>query len=242
MDISVIIPAHNEEKRIEQTLKKIISYLKNHFDKYEIIVVDDFSRDNTNKIVSKYKKNNVRILRNQKNMGKGYSVKRGIENARYSLVLFSDSDLATPIEEIEKFIPHLKEYDVLIASRNLKGSNIKIRQPFDRIFLGRIFRFFINLMLLKGFSDTQCGFKLFKTKAAKKIFSLQTLNGFSFDVEILLIAKKLGYKIKEIPVVWINKEGSTVKPLKDSFKMFFDLIKIRYNSLRGKYETEKKCK
>lgn len=236
MEISVVIPAYNEEKRIEPTLKKVINYLENNFDKYEIIVVDDCSTDNTNKIVSKYKKNNIKILRNKKNKGKGYSVKRGIQNAKYPLVLFSDSDLATPIEELGEFMNHIKEYDIIIASRNMKESYIKVKQPLYRQFMGKTFPLLVNLIALRGFKDTQCGFKLFKTDIAKKIVSLQTLKGFSFDVEILFIAKKLGYKIKEVPVVWIDKEDSKVSPIKDSIKMLVDLFKIRYNNLLGKYE------
>ena len=237
MEISVVIPAYNEEKRIEPTLKRAINYLRSHFDNYEIIVVDDCSTDNTNNIVSKYKKNNVKSLRNKKNKGKGYSVKHGIQNAKYSLVLFSDSDLATPIEELGKFMHHIKEYDIVIASRNMKESNIKVKQPLCRQLMGKTFPLLVNLIALRGFKDTQCGFKLFKTDIAKKVVSLQTFERFSFDVEILFIAKKLGYKIKEVPVVWIDKEGSKVSPIKDSIKMLIDLFKIRYNSLLGKYKV-----
>ena len=238
MEISVIIPAYNEEKRIEPTLKKVINYLDNNFDKYEIIVVDDGSTDNTYKIVSRYKKNNVKILRNEINKGKGYSVKRGILNVKYSLVLFSDSDLATPIEELEKFINYIKTYDIIIASRNLKESDIKIKQPMYRQLMGKTFPLLVNLIALRGFKDTQCGFKLFKTDVAKKIVSLQTFERFSFDVEILFIAKKLRYKIKEAPVIWIDKEGSKVNPIKDSIKMLIDLFKIRYNNLLDKYRVK----
>jgi len=238
MEMSVVIPAYNEEKRIEPTLKKAINFLDHNFDKYEIIVVDDCSTDNTNKIASRYKKNNVKILRNEKNKGKGHSVKRGLLNAKYSLVLFSDSDLATPIEELGKFMNYIKEYDIIIASRNLKGSNIKVKQPVYRQLMGKTFPLLVNLIALRGFKDTQCGFKLFKTDVAKRVVSLQTFERFSFDVEILFIAKKLGYKIKEAPVVWIDKEGSKVNPIKDGIKMLIDLFKIRYNILLGKYKVK----
>ncbi len=237
MEISVIIPAYNEENRIEPTVKRVIYYLEHNFDKYEIIVVDDCSTDNTHNIVSKYKKNNVKILRNKKNKGKGYSVKRGILDANYSLVLFSDSDLATPIDELGKFMNYIREYDIVIASRNLKDSDLKLKQPLYRQLMGKIFPLLVNLIALRGFKDTQCGFKLFKTNIAKKVVSLQTFDGFSFDVEILFIAKKLGYKIKEAPVVWIDKKGSKVSPIKDSIKMLVDLFKIRYNDLIGKYKV-----
>lgn len=231
MEISVVIPAFNEEKRIELTLKKVEQFLSQNFDKYQIIIVDDCSTDNTNKIVSKYK--NVQILRNKKNRGKGYSVKRGILNAKYPLVLFSDADLATPIEELGKFMNYIKDFDVVIASRNLKQSIVK--QTSSRKLIGATFSLLVNLIVLRGFKDTQCGFKLFRTDVAKKIVSLQTLNGFSFDVEILFIAKKLGYKIKELPVVWMNKSGSKVKLIKDSIKMLINLFKIRSNNYKIKF-------
>lgn len=233
--ISIVIPAYNEEKRIERSLVEIIDYCKKNFESYEIIVVDDCSTDKTNEIVSKY---DVKILKNGVNKGKGYSVKRGILEAKYSLVLFTDSDLATPIFELNKFINYIKDYDIVIASRNLKESNIKVKQPFYRQFMGKTFPLLVNLIILKEFKDTQCGFKLFRTDIAKKIVKLQIFEGFSFDVEILFIAKKLGCKIKEVPVVWIDKEGSTLSPIKDAFKMLIDLFKIRYNDFLGKYEPK----
>ena len=237
MNISIVIPAYNEERRIAPSLKYIISYLKKHFDKYEIIIVDDGSNDRTHEIISRYKNNNVKILRNELNKGKGYSVRRGILTAQYPLVLFSDSDLATPIEELGDFTRYINNhnYDIVIASRNLKNSNIKNNQPLYRQVLGKIFPRIVNLVLLNGFKDTQCGFKLFKTDAAKKIAQLQTIERFSFDIEILFIAKKIGYRIKETPVVWMDKEGSTVNTFKDGFKMLIDLFRIQFNNFAGKY-------
>ena len=238
MEISVVIPAYNEEKRIGTSLKKVIGYLSSNFDKYEIIIVDDGSTDNINKIIAKHKGKNIKVLRNKKNRGKGYSVKRGILNAKYSLVLFSDSDLATPIEELGKFLGYIKHYDIVIASRNLKESRIKVKQPVYRQLMGGFFPLLVNLIALRGFKDTQCGFKLFKTDIAKRIVQLQTFERFSFDVEILFIAKKLGCKIKEAPVAWIDQKGSKVNPIKDSIKMLIDLFKIRHNNLLGKYKIK----
>jgi len=233
--ISIVIPAYNEEKRIGKSIKQIVKYLDKKKYSYEVIVVDDGSIDKTIDVVKKAGNKYVKIIKNKKNMGKGFSVKTGILNAKYPLVLFSDSDLATPIEELDKFMEYIKSYDIVIASRNLKESNIKVKQPVYRQLMGKTFPLLVNLIALGGFRDTQCGFKLFKTDAAKKIVSLQTFNRFSFDVEILFIAKKLGYKIKEAPVVWIDKEGSKVNPIKDSIKMLIDLFKIRLNNLLGKY-------
>jgi dolichyl-phosphate beta-glucosyltransferase len=237
--LSIVIPAYNEEKRIRPSLKRIIDYSKKHFKDYEILVVDDCSKDSTNKIVSKYKQDKVRVLRNEHNRGKGYSVKRGMIEAKYPLVLFSDSDLATPIEEVSKFIGFIEEgYEIVIASRNLRGSDVRARQPWYRQKIGKMFPLFVNLIALRGFKDTQCGFKLFKTDVARKIVKFQTFDRFCFDVELLFIAKKAGYKIKEAPVVWFDKAGSKVNFLKDGFNMLIDLFRIRYNNLIGKYEVK----
>jgi len=233
--ISIVIPAYNEEKRIGLSLIQITKYMDENKYNYEIIIVDDNSTDNTLKIIKNFKSDKIKIIKNIVNRGKGYSVKKGILNSKHPFVLFSDADLATPIEELKKFMELIAKYDIVIASRNLKGSYIKVKQPFYRKFLGKSFPLLVNLIVLNKFEDTQCGFKLFKTNVAKKIVSLQTFDGFSFDVEILFIALKLGFKIKEEPVTWINKDGSKVKLIGDTFKMFFDLFKIRFNNHIGKY-------
>ncbi len=234
--ISIVIPCYNEEKRIINTLKKTIKYLENKKYNYEIIIVDDFSKDNTIKIIDNLKNKKIKILQNEKNYGKGYSIKKGMLNAKYPLVLFMDADLATPIEELDKFTKEIKNYDILIASRKLNNSNISKKQPFYRQILGKIFLNIVKLFAIKEFKDTQCGFKLFKKDVAKDIFELQTINRFAFDVEILYIALKKNYKIKELPVKWIDQKGSTVNPVKDSISMLKDLLKIRFNDFLGKYK------
>lgn len=236
MELSIVIPVYNEEKRIERSLVKILDYCKSKLEKYEVIIIDDGSKDKTNQVISLYKSDNVKVFKNSKNMGKGYSVKRGILEAKYPLVLFSDSDLSTPLSELKKFIEYInKGYDIVIASRKLKGSFIKTKQPLYRQLMGKTFPFLVNLLVLNNIKDTQCGFKLFKTKAAKKIFELLTFDGWAFDVEVLFIATKSGYKIKELPVVWVDKPGSKVNPIKDAYCMFKDLFKIRYNNFMGVY-------
>jgi dolichyl-phosphate beta-glucosyltransferase len=238
MKISVVIPAFNEEQRLEPSLRSIISYLKKNFEEYEIIVVDDCSDDRTGEIASRYARDNVVLLKNETNKGKGYSVKKGILHARYQYVLFTDSDLATPIEELKGFIPLIDDgYDVVIASRNLLQSDVRKKQAFYRHITGKAYPFFVNLLVLRGFRDTQCGFKLFNTKAAKEIAALQRLDGFSFDVEMLFIAKKLGCKIKETSVVWIDQKGSKVNIFIDGFFMLIDLLRIRYNDFLGRYDN-----
>lgn len=234
--ISIIIPAFNEEKRIKKTLDAIIKYLNVKKFDYEIIVVDDGSKDNTVKIVKSFTDKKVRYLSNKVNQGKGASVRKGILAATKELVLFSDSDLATPIEELTNFLGLIdKGHDIVIGSRNLKDSDVKVEQPKYRELLGKAFPFLVNIITIGGFKDTQCGFKLFRINAAQKIANLQTLNRFSFDVEMLFIAKKLGLKIKEVPVIWMDQKESKVNPLKDAPKMLLDLFKIRYNDLIGKY-------
>jgi dolichyl-phosphate beta-glucosyltransferase len=201
--LSIVIPVYNEEKRIEKTLNKILEYIKIKKIKYEIIIVDDFSKDKTIDVIKKFKEKII-ILKNNKNYGKGYSIKKGIENAKNELILFSDADLATPIEELDKMLGFINKFDIIIASRNLKESKIVIKQPFYRQLLGKTFPLLVRLLLISDIKDTQCGFKLFKNDIAKNIVKLQTINRFCFDVELLFIAKKLGYKIKEIPVIWID--------------------------------------
>ena len=234
--ISIVIPAYNEEKRIKPTLERIFEYCR-QFGKYEVIVVDDCSKDKTKEACLSLKNSNLRILKNNTNKGKGYSVKRGVLDAKYPIVLFSDSDLATPIEETENLMKHIHNgYDIAIASRNLEGSNIVVKQQFYRVLLGKTFPFIARIISGLKFKDTQCGFKMFKTEKAKKIFRLLTVNRFAFDVEALFIAKRMGCSIKEAPVTWINSPDTKVNPLKDSISMFIDVLKIRINSLMGKYE------
>jgi dolichyl-phosphate beta-glucosyltransferase len=238
MNLSIVIPAYNEEKRIGKTLERIREYLKKRKFDYEIIVVDDGSKDKTSEVVYSSKDKRIRLFRNEVNKGKGYSVKRGMLEARNELILFSDSDLSTPIEELDNFLKYLPNYDVIIASRNMKGSKIKVKQPFFRQMLGRIFPLIVRLLTVRRIKDTQCGFKLFKKEAAKRIFSKMTIDRFGFDVEALYLAKKYKFKIKELPVVWVNDTASTVNPVKDSARMLVDLIRIRINDLSGRYKKQ----
>jgi len=237
MKISVVIPAYNEEKRIEESLRKISGFLSKKSEDYEIIVVNDGSTDKTSGIVKKFDNKKVRLIENKSNNGKGYSVKKGVIAAKYSLVLYSDCDLATPIESLDKFVEYINQgYDIIIGSRNLKKSKIIVHQPIYRQLMGKIFPLLVDIIALTGFKDTQCGFKLYKTKAAKNIVEKQRTNGFSFDVEMLLVAKKMHYKIKEVPITWISKGESKVDIIKDPIKMLVDLIRIKINDIKGLYD------
>lgn len=228
--VSIVIPAYNEEKRIGKTLEKVLAYLAGKNYDSEIIVVDDGSTDETQKIIKGFPVNGkIRLITNEKNEGKGSAVRKGVLEATGKYIFFTDADLSTPIEELEKFIKHSEEggYDVVIGSRSIKGADILVHQPFYREMMGKIFNKIVRLFAIRGFIDTQCGAKLFRHAAAKKIFSLQKLSSFAFDVEVLYIAKKLGFKIYEIPVKWMNSETSRVRLISDSVKMFRDVLKIR---------------
>lgn len=237
-DISVVIPAYNEESCIENALSTISDYLGKNFVNFEIIVVDDGSRDDTFSIISQAAKKmpNLKVLRNSLNSGKGYSVKRGVLAASFPWILFSDADLSTPIEELGACRKYFNDgVDIVIGSRALKQSRIAKRQKFLRMSMGKTFNFLVQLFLFRGIKDTQCGFKIIRRDVARQLFGSQRLNGFCFDVEILYIAKKKTYIIKEHPVKWVNREDSRVSIVSDPVKMFRDIFSIKLNDLRGFY-------
>ena len=238
MDLSIVIPAYNEEKRLGGSLSKIIPYLDSLELNYEIIVVDDGSKDKTIEVANQFKdKTNLRVLENKINRGKGYSVKQGILDAKFDHVLFTDSDLATPIDELDILLEGLKEdNDIVIASRTLEDSEIIVNQPFYRQIMGKTFPLMVRVIAVRGISETQCGFKLFKTEVIQNIVKHQTIDRFGFDVELLFLAKKMNYKIKEVPVQWIDQEGSRLHPIKDGYGMFKELLKVRSNHFLGKYK------
>jgi len=231
IELSVVIPTYNEVKRIQTTLTKVEEYLRTFGCNYEIIVVDDGSNDNTVKVVKAFcrDKRRISLLTNAGNKGKGYSVKKGVMQADGSLILFLDADLATPIEEIDKILPWFERgFDVVIGSRGLSTSNIVVHQPYYREAMGRIFNLLVRFLVLKGIKDTQCGFKCFKNNVAHMVFSNTTLNGFSFDVEVLYITKTFGYRIKEVPVNWYHSGKSSVHVFYDGMRMLWDIVNIRF--------------
>jgi len=236
--ISVVIPAYNEETRILSTLEKVHSYCTDRFGEFEIIIVDDGSSDDTSALVTFLSghRENVSLIRYAQNAGKGFAVKKGVLSSRGDLILICDADLSTPIEEIEKLLPFVdNDYDIAIGSRGLRDSRIVERQPWYRERMGKTFNFFVRMLAIRGIKDTQCGFKLFKGDRARALFSKSRINGFSFDVEVLYLARRAGYKINEVPITWINSPFSRVVIMRDPLKMFLDLLKIRANSLTGRY-------
>ncbi len=232
MKLSVIIPAYNEEERLPRTLGRIVKFFRQKRISFEIIVVNDGSADSSKAIVELYREKfeEISLIDYNRNMGKGYAVNQGVLRGTGDLFLFSDADLSTPIEAYEKLSRFINMgYDIVIGSRRIRGADIKVRQPVHRRILGRGFGLLAEIILLKGIKDTQCGFKLFRNDIAKKAFAERKVNGFSFDVEILYIARKtFCSRIKEVPVQWIDSAKlSKVRAGKETFRMLRDLIRIR---------------
>lgn len=225
---SIIVPAYNEEKRIINTLKRALDFFNEKKESYEIIVVNDWSSDNTVKIVSEFDKK-IKIVENGKNMWKWYSIKNWVFHASWEYILFIDADNSTPIENFLKLEKYIDKYDVVIGSRHLSESEIWKKQPIYRRIVWRLWNKLIQFVLLKWIKDTQCGFKLFKHNAANNIFPFQKINRFGFDMEILFISKIKWYSIKEVAVSWFNDEWSRLHPVKDSLKTLYELLYIKLN-------------
>lgn len=237
--LSIIIPAYNEENRLPATLREIDKYLSKQNYDYEIIVVNDGSKDKTadavNSLIPEIK--NLRLIDNKENHGKGYVVRQGMLEAKGRYRIFTDADNSTSIDQIEKMLSEFeKGQEIIIGSRDIKGAVISNPQPVWRIILGNIFNLIVQLVSgLWGIWDTQCGFKGFTKKATEDIFPKCKINRFAFDPEILVIAKKLGYSIKEIPVIWINNPESKVG-FKNMIKMLLEVFQIKWNLIRRQYD------
>jgi len=237
--LSVVVPAYNEEERIGSTLERMSEYLRENIPAYEIIVVDDGSADGTAEVVEGIgsKHGNIRLIRYPRNAGKGFAVRKGVLSSTGDLLLMSDADLSTPIEELERLLPFVREgFDVVIGSRGLPESDIVMRQPWYRERMGKTFNSLVHMLAVGGIHDTQCGFKLFRGDTAKTLFRKGLIDGFAFDVEILILAKKAGYRIKEVPIRWCNSPNSRVRLISDPAKMFMELLKIRVNLISGRYD------
>lgn len=235
--LSVIIPAYNEAKRLPLTLIDIDKHLKGAGFSYEIIIVNDGSKDATLEIAKRFSHliKNLKII-DQKNTGKGGAVKRGMMEAKGKIRLFTDADNSTSIDQFNKMIPYLNEgYDIIIGSRDIKGARLIPSQPWHKRIAGNLGNLFIQTLLLRGVWDTQCGFKAFTEEAAEKIFPLIKINHWGFDVEILALSKKMGYKIKEIPVIWINNPFSHVSAMA-YLQVLLEVIKIRWWLTTNKYK------
>ena len=236
---SIIIPAYNEGARLGATLDRVLKYTSAQGWDAEVIVVNDGSRDQTPDIVRSYAQrySALRLLDNPGNRGKGYSVRNGMLHATGEIQLFSDADLASPIEEANHLFAAIESgADVAIGSRWLRPELQTKRQSPLRQFYGRIFNLALRLLLGLHFKDTQCGFKAFKRPAALAIFPLQKIERWGFDPEILFLARKLGFKVKEVPVLWGHSGGTRINPLVDGFRMFTEMLRVRWYSLTGRYD------
>lgn len=246
--LSVVVPAYNEERRLPQTLQQITDYLTRQAYTSELIVVDDGSSDRTAEVAESFRvaHPDVVVIRND-HRGKGYTVRTGMLRAHGRIVLFSDADLSTPIEEVEHILPWFERgYGIVIGSREGAGAK-RIQEPFYRHLMGRVFNGVVRLLTVRGINDTQCGFKAFRDDVARDVFSRMKLYGADarritdamvtgFDVEVLFIGQKSGVKIKEVPVEWRYGSETKVNPLKDSWRNFRDVWRVRWNDWRGKYD------
>jgi dolichyl-phosphate beta-glucosyltransferase len=239
LSYSIIIPAYNESQRIAASLDKIIAYTTEQHWLTEILVVNDGSRDNTSDIVREYAKTHpqVRLIENPGNRGKGYTVRNGMSQASGEIMLFTDADLSSPIEESRKLFAAIQAgADVAIGSRWLQAELQTERQPMHRQFFGRIFNLLLRIILGLKYKDTQCGFKAFTRKAAHSLFPRQRIERWGFDPELLFLSLKYGLTIAEVPVEWAHDDRSKINPVVDGFKMFTELLRIRWSDATGKYD------
>lgn len=243
--LSIVIPAYNEEARIGSTLDQLLCYLESRGGPFELLVVDDGSSDRTLEIVQSFASQAelpgpIRVYRNKTNRGKGYSVRRGMLEAQGDFVLFTDADLSTPIEELPKLEREVFcGGDIAFGSRDVEGSDIQIHQPWWRESSGKIFNRLVRYLMGLPYHDTQCGFKLFRMGRCAHLFKRQTIFDFGFDVELLYVARKWGLVMTEVPVVWRHSIGSKVQVVPHGLGMLRDLIRIRINDCRGRYNPQR---
>lgn len=241
MDLSVVIPAYNEEHRLKRTFDSIIGFLQRTGREWEIVVHDDGSRDGTVALVRHFaeKHPTIRVNLGGTNHGKGYAVKHGMLQARGDWRLLTDADLSTPMEEFDKLWPWTKQgFEVVIGSRKIKGAQIEKKQPWIRQHMGMAYSYACKTFLATPVLDFTCGFKIFRSDAAQEIFSRSLIERWGYDSEILFIAHRLGYKIKEVPVVWRHDEETKVRLGVDILSSARELVSIRWNYVRGKYRIE----
>ncbi|MGB7846225.1 MAG: dolichyl-phosphate beta-glucosyltransferase [Candidatus Acidiferrum sp.] len=236
-ELSIIIPSYNEELRLSASLNKVAVYIREKRPNAEVIVVDDGSTDRTSAIAETWRDRipQLRVLSNGVNRGKGFSVRHGSLEARGDVILFTDADLSSPIEEGEKLFAALESHDVAIGSRAVDRSLIEVRESLFREFAGIVFNRIVRLVLRLPFVDTQCGFKAFRRERCRIIFEQQTIERFGFDPELLYLARHHGLSVQEVPVRWSHSPASKISMWRDSVQMFLDVLIIRWNGLRGRY-------
>ncbi|NQT47397.1 MAG: glycosyltransferase family 2 protein [Chloroflexi bacterium] len=234
--LSIVVPAYNEEKRLPDSMPQMINFVRKQDYPIEVIIVNDGSTDRTAEVVKGFQRDSPFIaLLQVDHGGKGHAVRAGMLQAKGEYLFLCDSDLSMPIEEINKFLPPtLSEYDVAIASREIKGAN-RYDEPSYRHLMGRVFNLIVRLLAVPGIQDTQAGFKCFRREAARQVFRLQTIKGWGFDVETLFIAQRRGMVIVEVPINWYYNNRSQVKPIQDTYNMFLEVLKVRFNGWQGRY-------
>lgn len=239
-DLSIIVPAYNEASRIEPTIRDIVGYCRSGRRVFELLLIDDGSSDETSSIGRRLSEEfpELRLIRLAANQGKGFAVRTGVLNATGRAVLFADADGSTPISEIERLESALNAgADVAVGSREGGGEAVRVKAKLHRRLIGRTFHFLVESLANPGIKDTQCGFKLFRSEVSHDLFSRMRMNGFSFDVEVLVMARRRGYRVAEVPVNWTHQPGSKVRLTVDSLQMAADLFRIRAHCLKGEYEV-----
>ena len=239
--LTIIVPSYNEELRLPPSLLSIALYLRTLSWPTEVIVVNDGSKDHTAEVAASFADRiaNLRVVENGENRGKGFSVRHGMREAKGEIVLFTDADLSAPIEEADKLIKALEQYDVAIGSRAMNRNLIEVHESAFREFAGIVFNWIVRVVLLLPFVDTQCGFKAFRRERCRIIFEQQRIERFGFDPELLYLARHHGLKAVEIPVRWSHSPATKVNMLRDSIQMFVDVFTIRWNALLGRYRKRK---
>jgi dolichyl-phosphate beta-glucosyltransferase len=229
VDLSVVVPAYNEAGRLEPGLRRAVEYLAGRGCSYELLVVDDGSRDGTAAVAAAFAASGVRVIRHERNRGKGAAVRTGVVASRGERVLISDADFSTPIEEVEKLEARLSDGTPLVlGSRGLATSQVQQHQPFYRELMGRTFNLVIRMVGVRGIRDTQCGFKLAAGDIGRSLFAAMTLDGFAWDVEMIWLARRRGYGVAEVGVVWVNSPDSRVDPVRSSLAMLRDVLLMRF--------------
>jgi dolichyl-phosphate beta-glucosyltransferase len=226
-ELSLVIPAYREERRLGPGLRLALDYLRGRGRSFEVLVVDDGSGDGTSEVARSFATEGVRLLRHERNLGKGAAIRTGLQASRGERVLLSDADFSTPIEEVEKLEPLLARSALVIGSRGLAASRVEKRQPIYREMMGRTFNLLVQLLGVRGLRDTQCGFKLIEGEAGRQLAGELKIAGFAYDVELIWLARRRGLHVAEVGVVWINSEDSRVSPIRSSLSMLRDLVRIR---------------
>jgi dolichyl-phosphate beta-glucosyltransferase len=233
IDLSVVIPAYNEASRLGETLSRVLAYLERRGKPFEVVVVDDGSADNTVEVAQEFAHRGVWVLELARNRGKGAALRHGVVASSGEKVLLSDADLSTPIQEVERLEPRLRDADVVLGSRGVEGSRIEVHQPAHRELMGKLFNVLIRLLGFGDFKDTQCGFKLLRGSVARELFPALSVERFAYDVELVWEAQRRGLRIVEVGVEWHNSPVSRVRPWQDAPQMFMDVLRIRFGRRRA---------